>query len=279
MIGERDPTYLRSDQYRDSRNLETRISFYQRYATNPREISSWILEQVRLPDRARVLEVGCGIGEFWARNLPRVPAGWEILLTDFSEGVMSAARERLSRAGRPFGFRVADVQDLPFPEGSFDGVLANHMLYHVPDLESALREIARVLTGTGRLYASTNGAGHLAEIYELERIFRVSPDEHEHARFTCENGASILGRYFRQVRFLRFDDSVIATSRDDVVRFVLSRVPEAMATPERTATLQAKVARLFEEGGGQLRAGENIGLFEGSEPWRPGTVSEEEPAV
>ena len=268
MIGERDPAYLRADQYRDPRNLETRISFYERYATNPQHIATWIFDQVLLPGTARVLEVGCGNGEFWVRNLPRVPSGWTVTLTDFSEGVLASARERLSSAGERFCYRVADVQALPFADGSFDGVLANHMLYHVPSLGSALGEIARVLTRDGRLYASTNGAGHMAEVYRLERIFRPSPDEHEHASFTCENGATRLRERFGRVRFARFDDALVVTNSEDVERFTLSRVPEARKTPEKVDALRAEVARLFTEGGGLLRVSENSGHFEAWDPRR-----------
>ena len=42
-------------------------------------------------------------------------------------------------------YAVLDLQALPFPEACFDAVIANHMLYHVPDRPRALAEVQRVL--------------------------------------------------------------------------------------------------------------------------------------
>jgi SAM-dependent methyltransferase len=63
--------------------------------------------------------------------------------------------------------RVGDAQDLPFDDGEFDCAVAAWMLYHVPDVDRAIAELARVLRPGGRLVAVTNSQGHLAEIYDL----------------------------------------------------------------------------------------------------------------
>ncbi len=268
MIGESDSNYLRSDQYRDARNLETRISFYERYATNPEPLARWIFERIHLAPAAAVLDVGCGNGEFWAKNLARVPATWAVTLTDLSEGVVEAARKRLADGGQRFRYQEADVQALPFPDRSFDAVLANHMLYHVPGVDKALSEIARVLRDDGILYAATNGVGHMAEIYRLERIFRISPDEQEHATFTCENGRLALEKHFWRVSYTKFEDSILATNEEDVVKFTLSRVPGTLATDERVSVLREDVRRLFRDQEGRLRVAGNTCLFEASGPKR-----------
>ena len=67
-------------------------------------------------------------------------------------------------AARGVEARVADVQDLPFADDSFDVVAAMWMLYHVPDLDRGLAEVRRVLRPGGRLVAVTNGDGHTAEL-------------------------------------------------------------------------------------------------------------------
>ena len=61
-----------------------------------------------------------------------------------------------SRRGRGVDARVGDVQALPFEDASFDTVVAAWMLYHVPDLDRGLAEIARVLCPGGQLVAVTN---------------------------------------------------------------------------------------------------------------------------
>jgi len=84
------------------------------------------------PDSAHVLEVGTGSGALWQENADRIPPDWKVTLTDLSPGMLADAETALSPL-RPFTFRQADAQDLSLPDASFDAVLANHMLYHVPD--------------------------------------------------------------------------------------------------------------------------------------------------
>ena len=64
---------------------------------------------------------------------------------------------------------VADVQDLPFPDASFDAVIANHMLFHVEDRPRALGEIVRVLRPDGRLgiLEITRPGGFLRPFYRV----------------------------------------------------------------------------------------------------------------
>ena len=47
-----------------------------------------------------------------------------------------------------------DIQDIPFPDHCFDVVIANHMLYHVPDLTKAISEVHRVLRTDGKFLCS-----------------------------------------------------------------------------------------------------------------------------
>ena len=133
----------------------------------------------------RILEVGCGWGEL-AEWLAR-ETGAEVVATDLSPRMVELARERGLDA------RIADVQTLPFDDGSFDVAVAAWMLYHVRDLDSAIAELARVLRPGGRLVAVTNSAHHLQELRELVGS-GPSP-----STFTAENGAAILSRRFAHV--------------------------------------------------------------------------------
>src|SRR5262249_2097577 len=62
---------------------------------------------------------------------------------------------------------VGDAQQLPFASASVDVVLAAHMLYHVPDVERAVEEIARVLRSEGRVVVALNSPEHLHEMFGL----------------------------------------------------------------------------------------------------------------
>ncbi len=143
-----------ADQYGDASNLNARIALHERFSANAYGWPRWVFDQLDLPDESHLLEIGCGAGGLWADNLDRIPAGWEITLTDASPGMLAEAQRNLS-IQRRFAFRLADAQKLPFEDGAFDAVIANHMLYHVPDRPRAFSEIARVLRDGGTLYAAT----------------------------------------------------------------------------------------------------------------------------
>ena len=94
-----------------------------------------------------------------------------------------------------FTFKQANAQDLPFEADTFDAVIANHMLYHVPDRPRALAEIRRVLKPGAVFYAATNGERHMLELWQLLELY--IPDCHARAlaaagSFLLENGAAQL---------------------------------------------------------------------------------------
>src|SRR5438874_2293283 len=107
----RDRACLREVQYRDDSNLNARIELHRRFTTDPVGFHRWVFQQLDLPADAWVLEVGCGPGHLWAANRERVPAGWTVVLSDFSPGMIASARRRLG--GDRHQFVVADAEALP----------------------------------------------------------------------------------------------------------------------------------------------------------------------
>lgn len=95
-----------------------------------------------LAGHERVLEVGCGTGELWHESGTDPAATHTVVLTDLSAGMVRRARERL---GTAFCFAVADAAALPVARASTNLVLANRMLYHLPDRVAAIGELRRVL--------------------------------------------------------------------------------------------------------------------------------------
>ncbi len=144
-----DQAYMLEHMYNDASKLEARQALHARFSTNPQNLSLWMIEQIDLPPVARLLELGCGPGKLWTQIIQRIPSGWDITLTDFSAGMLAEAERNLRDSGRSFRFAVVDAQNLPYGDDSFDAVIANFMLYHVPDRPRALSEIVRVLKPSG----------------------------------------------------------------------------------------------------------------------------------
>jgi SAM-dependent methyltransferase len=153
----------------------------------------------------------------WQANRGRIDPTWSLMLTDFSAGMIDVARAAL---GDRAEYAVVDVQELPFADGSFEVVLANHMLYHVPDRPRAFGEIRRVLASGGEFHAATNGKAHMRELRDL-----VGPgwSFNRHLEdFGLETGVAQLEAFFADVRVERFDDALAVTEVEPVLAYVRS---------------------------------------------------------
>jgi ubiquinone/menaquinone biosynthesis C-methylase UbiE len=253
-----DQTYLR-EQYKNAANLNDRIQLHQRFSTNPYDFHMWVFDQLKLAADSRVLELGCGPGSLWRPNLARIPAGWEITLTDFSPGMLAEASANLAGAGA-FTFEQADAQSLPFADASFDAVIANHMLYHVPDRPKAFAEIRRVLRPNGRFYAATNGENHLREIYELVHQFDPTAEVWNRLMFRLESGQAELAPFFSRVLLHRYESALIVTEAEPLVAFVASMIGIGLDGARRAAFTQLVEDRIAAEGA--IHITKATGLFE-----------------
>lgn len=218
-----DQKYLKEQQYKTADNLQARINLHTRFSTNPYPWFSWVYDHLELQPGMRVLEAGCGPGSLWAHNQARLPADLRLFLGDLSAGMVREARQKNSHPPI-FRFLCLDAQHIPFPDGSFDVVIANHMLYHVPDLPQAVREIARVLRPGGRLFAATNGERHMGELHDLVQAFDPShrPTYELVRRFSLENAAQALSEAFEPVQVFIYEDSLEVTEVEPLVAYVFS---------------------------------------------------------
>lgn len=180
-----EPAVVRR-QYATEDNLETRRSVWHPTADgrDPVEVAAAV---VRASGPRAILEVGCGTGAFAERMTADNP-GATVIATDQSERFVELTADRGVDA------RLADVQDLPFADASFDLVAAMWMLYHVPDLERGLAEVRRVLRPGGRFLAVTNGDEHVADLR------REAGGAAAVTGFSSENGEPALRRHFDDVR-------------------------------------------------------------------------------
>jgi SAM-dependent methyltransferase len=229
-----DPEVVRA-QYATEIGLETRRSIYENAeGDDAREVAFRAIAAAR---PRRLLEVGPGPGELSARIATEL--GAEVIALDLSDRMVELAR------GRGIDARVGDVQALPFADASFDTVVAAWMLYHVPDLDRGLAEIARVLSPGGHLVAATNSELHLDEVrapFGVSLVGRTS--------FNRENGADILSKHFA------------AIERDDVDGWVT--FPDAQAIRRYIGSMTgvaAEKADRVPDGLGPVRAGVRVTVF------------------
>jgi ubiquinone/menaquinone biosynthesis C-methylase UbiE len=95
------------------------------------------------------LELGCGTG-FFTLNLKLAGILDRAEVTDLSPGMVEVARRNATSLGFEISGRVADAEQLPYDDETFDLVIGHAVLHHIPDVERSLREVLRVLKPGGR---------------------------------------------------------------------------------------------------------------------------------
>jgi ubiquinone/menaquinone biosynthesis C-methylase UbiE len=258
-----DQQYLKTNQYKDSTNLDARVEIHRRFSTNTYDWFNWFFDRLlRLPKDARILELGCGPGYLWKECSSRIPAGWDITLSDLSSGMLDAAWRNLVVTGRAFKFEEIDAQSIPYDSETFDAVIANHMLYHVPDRQKAITEIRRVLKANGHLFATTIGQNHLKEIADWIRRVNPGTDFTSFGSpFTLENGLEQLKQFFPQVTLSRYQDSLQVTEVKPIIAFILSTSHAAELLEDELAKLESELGQELKEKG-SIFIRKDSGLFQ-----------------
>ena len=244
-------------QYSTADKLSTRISIHSKYSTNKQGFGNWITSHYRIREGMSVLELGCGTGEMWAGKDGIIRRCSRFVLSDFSEGMLDKARETL-RDCAGIEYRVIDIQEIPFADGSFDIVIANMMLYHVPDLFRGLREVRRVLKEDGRFYCATFGEnGMMKYIAGLFREYHIQ--EKINNNFTLQNGGDKLRSVFENVQRFLYEDALEVTDVNDMVDYIrsLTGMSDLQKLPEDT--IRSVLERNMS--GGVLRVPKEYGMF------------------
>ena len=165
-------------------------------------------------------ELGCGTGDMWKDKEAMIASCSKLVLSDFSAGMVKVSKETVGIHDN-VEYQVIDIQDIPFGDETFDIVIANMMLYHVPDLHRALTEVRRVLKKGGKFYCATYGEHGITE-YLTTLFSEYGVEDSINKNFTLQNGYEILGKVFSKVEKLEYVDSLQVREVDDMVEYIYS---------------------------------------------------------
>jgi SAM-dependent methyltransferase len=183
---------------------------------NPEEVAFQAVAEAK---PARVLDVGCGPGELTERFAKEL--GADVCAIDISPRMVELTHARGIDA------QVADVESLPFGDAEFDCVFAGWVLYHVPDIDRAIAECARVLNPGGRLVASSYCDDNIRELWEL--IPGALP--REPLSFTSTNGAERLRPHFASVEQRDIQATLVFPDTESMRTLVASTIDRAHLAP------------------------------------------------
>lgn len=208
------------EQYKSADNLNTRISIHEKYSVNKLGFGDWIFSHYDIQPNIKILELGCGTGYMWKNNLNLLKVGVKLYLTDISEGMIEAAENTLGECEN-IAYKVTDIENIPYESGFFDRVIANMMLYHVPDMDKGLSEVRRVLSEDGYFYCATYGENGIIP-YIAGLLSEYGASDSTNRNFTLQNGSDILKRHFSRVSRYDYEDSLAVTDIEDLLDYIYS---------------------------------------------------------
>jgi SAM-dependent methyltransferase len=206
-------------EYASEERLAKRNEMYRSLldGPNPEDVAYEAVVEMR---PRRLLDIGCGPGDITERFAREL--GADVKAIDVSPRMVELTRARGIDA------QVADAEQLPFGDGEFDCAFAGWVLYHVPALDQAIAECARVLQPGGRLVASTYDKDNLEELWNL--IPGVGP--REPLTFGRRNGAELLRRHFPRVEQRDVETTVVFPDTKAMREFVASTIDRAHLAPQ-----------------------------------------------
>jgi ubiquinone/menaquinone biosynthesis C-methylase UbiE len=266
--------------YRDGQWLRTKHE--RTHYDSGRAFQRWALDLVGVSPTWRILDGGCGWGRFiWSLiDDDRVPAE-QIVGVDQSPGMLRATRAEAMRRDKSVGFSVASLERLPFPEHTFDLVIAAHVLYHLSNLECGVQELARTVKLQGRVLVTTNSNAINPLVLDLHqqalRVLGLTQPVEDASPFSLENGAEVLQRAFARVATYRFEDTLTFPDVDTFMqlytsigryRSLLSDEALALEIRTRLAPEVRQLAQALIEQQGILRSRVLMAAFVCEEPVR-----------
>lgn len=187
--------------YATDQNLRIQEETQAKYAVPNVDFVRWTLDTIDWAGDEVILDIGAGTGSHYACLIQEQPDITYFAL-DLSPNLLMnhpCAADRLA---------LGDAMRLPFSDHSFDIVMANHVLYHLADIDAGLAEIKRVLKPDGRLLAATDSLQnvpqlqmliHRANVFLSGNGVKVNPPTLPCDGFALENGTRILARHFYAV--------------------------------------------------------------------------------
>src|SRR5262245_64176168 len=114
-----------------------------------RQLRDWERSQLSLRSGQRLLDVGCGLGDAALSLAEDLGTGGEVVGVDASAAMIADARGRADGANCRVRFAVGDALALDEPTSCFDAVRSERCLQWLPDPETAVAEMARVVRPGG----------------------------------------------------------------------------------------------------------------------------------
>jgi len=254
-------------QYKTHKNLSHRINLWS-YGTNKESWHKWIFNKIQLQENERLLELGCGTGKLWVENFNDIPATCKIIISDFSKNMLKKAKKNLRPFNLPIRYEKINAEDIPYAEQTFDVVIGCHILYHIPNIEKALKSICSVLKPNGRFISTTVSFQHMQELKDFLSDFGLTFEKKVKffSEFRNETGKDILNRYFKDIDFYEYINQVNISFIEPLKEYINSMFPNKQYPhfKEMESQIDNAIRKILEEKS-QFKITGISGLFKATE--------------
>ena len=262
-----DPKYLSTRQYQTASNLNARIEVHKRFSTAEQPWHDFVFEHLPISPAGKGLALGCGNASQWQANQARFPQDLRMVLSDYSYGMLQEPH-RVFKEDPRFLLCAMDAMHIAFESDHFDFVTANHMLYHVPDVNQTLSEVTRVLKPEGMLMAATNGERHMSDLDDLLHLFDPRFDG-EHVMsgvFNLHNGKQSLEKWFDEIEIIPYKSDLLVNDAVLLADYAFSmpKVKELFEAEEKEALTAFFHERIEKDGA--IFIAKETGLFIARKP-------------
>lgn len=241
--------------YETDENLRIRQETHDKYTVPKSDFARWVIETIDWKGDETILDLGAGIGTYYSRLLALVP--------DITYYAIDISHKMLKNHPAPEdALTLSNAMHLPYADQSFDVIMANHMLYHIPDIDAALKEIRRVLKPNGKVLIATNSIHTMPELQVLMRraivlltrygATQVRPPALPSDSFALENGTRILAHHFFAV--VRHDNpgQLVFTEIEPAITYLESmrelrqdHLPEDVAWEDMMLIMRQQITQLI----------------------------------
>ena len=216
-----DQAHLKEKSYKTAEKLNVRILTHQKYTEPKIDFYNWVLGQLEWDGTETVVDVGCGSG-LYADKAAKLSTHY--YACDLSHGML------LDGAANGHQCVNLDAMTLPLPDDSADVILANHMIYHIPDQKKGVAEFRRVLKPSGKMTAVTNADSSMNELKKLRTaaMRRIQPDAVSIERnmvstnFKLETGDQVLKTAFATVEKRVLESWLVFPDPQPVIDYIAS---------------------------------------------------------
>ncbi|MEN8172190.1 MAG: class I SAM-dependent methyltransferase [Chloroflexota bacterium] len=267
-----DEEYLTKQQYASEDQLSVRIRTHELYTKPKTDFPDWVLGHLDWQDTKIVLDIGCGAGIYIPSLQKHLPPQSMIISADISLGMLrDVAKKPIAANANLINSRA---RQSPIPDGICDVVLANHMLYHVPDIPAVMSEIQRVLRPGGVLIAATNAESSMTTFLdEIQAAYQAlgmpikSLPTPFRKNFSLESGGEFITPYLEGIEVHRLESTLVFPEPKPVLDYIQSMhmfyesyLPLQVAWTAILEQLEKQIKKVIKNDG-DYRVSKTSGIF------------------